>query len=140
MDFLATTLKKPVDNRPASQFFVFFESLLQTFASKKARELYAPSDPTTPACRLTKVVLLLVTLLVGHSQFPAALGPAALDHIPTVGRRHAIHEAVLVAALALGRLVGTFHLSIKIIALKIRRFTIWVGKGKDFLKRMPNGA
>ena len=60
-----------------------------------------------------------MTLLVGHAQFPAALGAATLDHIPTVRRGHAIHESVLIAALALGRLVGTFHLSIKIIALKI---------------------
>lgn len=61
-----------------------------------------------------------MTLLVGHAQFPAALGPATLDYIPAISRRHAIHEAVLVTALALGRLVGTFtHLSIKIIALKI---------------------
>ena len=73
------------------------------------------------AIRLPKLadLLLLVTLLVGHAQFPAALGAAALDHIPAVGGGHALHESVLVAALTLGRLVGTFHLSIKIIALKI---------------------
>lgn len=47
-----------------------------------AREVHSASDSTTKLADL----LLLVTLLVGHAQFPAALGAATLDHIATIGR------------------------------------------------------
>ena len=74
----------------------------------------------TPAQR---PCLLLVTLLVGHAQLVAAFGAAALNHVPAIGGGHALHKSVFVAALALGGLVGAFHLSFKFIALKTIGFS-----------------
>ena len=53
--------------------------------------------------------LLSPAMLVGNSQFPAALFAAAREDFAAVFRLHALTEAMFVLTGAAGRLVGTFH-------------------------------
>ena len=56
-------------------------------------------------------LLALEGCLVGNSKFLTALTAAAGQHPATIGRGHAFTESVLVLTLALGGLVGTFHIA-----------------------------
>ena len=73
---------------------------------------------------------------VGYGEALAAFGTTAGQHVATVGGFHAETEAVLVDALALRGLIGTFHLRCS-FKLGRQRYGLRLEKTRALCGKLP---